>query len=203
MKLDCLILAAGNSSRFGGCKLLAEWQGRPLIAASISAAIALAPARILVLAGAFYSQLLDARQDFTINASAFELLEYRDWALGMGHSLAYGIQQLDSNNAVLILLADQPLISGQDLKKLYQSWCLSPDKIACANFSNTLGVPAIFPESFKTHLQNCCDNQGAKKIIYAHINQVIPVAIPTAEFDIDTPDDLILIIENQKNYTNP
>ena len=58
--IDCLILAAGSASRFGGCKQLADWQGQPLLATSIATARTLEPAQIFVVGGAFYPQLLQA-----------------------------------------------------------------------------------------------------------------------------------------------
>jgi molybdenum cofactor cytidylyltransferase len=187
--LDCLILAAGNSSRFGSCKLLADFRGQPLIAATVAAARALEPAQILIVAGAFYEQLLQA-QTINTGTPVIDLLEFHDWQSGMGSSLAFGIQQLPDDNAVLILLADQPLISSQDLHNLYRVWCANPERIACASFANTLGVPAIFPAQFKTQLRACTGDQGAKKLLLNNQQQLVAVPMAAAEFDIDTRADL-------------
>jgi molybdenum cofactor cytidylyltransferase len=194
-KIDCLVLAAGSASRFGGCKQLADWQGRPLLATSIANARALDPARIFVIGGAFYSQLLQALP--TLDAKpkkrterSVELLEFPAWNLGVGNSLAFGVKQLQNSNPVLVLLGDQPLISAQDLRKLYRTWCKNPDKIACARFANTLGVPAIFPAQFKARLYECRGDTGAKNLLQRYADQVVSVAMPSAEFDVDTPADL-------------
>lgn len=199
MGLDCLILAAGSASRFGGCKQLANWQGQPLLAACIAAARNLKPARIIVVGGAFYPQLLQALPELdTANTCAdqpVELLEFRAWSLGLGHSLAYGVKQLQNSNPVLVLLGDQPLISAQDLHNLYRIWHKNPDKIVCASFSNTLGVPALFPAYFKARLYECRGDRGAKNVLLRYSKQVIPVAMPSAEFDVDTPADLTRILK--------
>jgi molybdenum cofactor cytidylyltransferase len=193
--LDCLILAAGNASRFGSCKQLADWKGQPLLAATIAAARQLNPARILVVGGAFYPQLLQALP--ALNSSAgkgsntpVELLEFRAWNLGLGHSLAHAIKHLQNSNPVLVLLGDQPLVSAQDLQNLYRHWSAQPEKIACASFANTLGVPALFPAHFKARLYESRGDRGAKNILLRYRNQVMPVAMPSAEFDVDTPADL-------------
>lgn len=186
LTLDILILAAGSASRFGGCKLLADWQGQPLITSSINAAHDLKSEKKIIVAGAFYSQLKKVQ----LNLNDVELLEFRDWQLGMGHSLAFGVNQLPNNNAVLILLGDQPLISAQDLQNLYRAWCTQPTKIACAHFANTLGVPAIFPARFKTELLACTGDRGAKSLLMRYNHELIKVPMPSAEFDIDTPTDL-------------
>lgn len=196
--LDCLILAAGNASRFGSCKQLADWKGQPLLAATIAAARQLKPARILVVGGAFYPQLLQALPALNSTATKHsntpvapvELLEFRAWNLGLGHSLAYAIKHLQNSNPVLVLLGDQPLVSAQDLQNLYYHWCAQPEKIACASFANTLGVPAVFPAQYKARLYESRGDRGAKNILLRYRNQVMPVAMPSAEFDVDTPADL-------------
>jgi molybdenum cofactor cytidylyltransferase len=193
MTLDCLILAAGSASRFGGCKLLADWQGQPLIAASIKAARAFKPEKIIIVAGAFYSRLKEAQ----LNLNDVELLEFRDWQLGMGHSLAFGVSQLSNNNPVLILLGDQPLISAQNIESLYNAWRAQPMQIACASFANTFGVPAIFPARFKTELLACTGDRGAKMLLTRYADELIRVPMPTAEFDIDTPTDLDTLLLKQ------
>lgn len=193
--MDCLILAAGSASRFGGCKQLADWQGQPLLAASIASARTLEPARIFVVGGAFYPQLLQALPKLDAKPkkstdSPVELLEYRAWNLGVGNSLAFGVKQLQNSNPVLVLLGDQPLVNAQDLRNLYRAWQKNTQKIACASFANTLGVPAIFPAHFKARLYECRGDQGAKNLLLQHADQVVPVVMPSAEFDVDTPAEL-------------
>lgn len=202
MKLDCLILAAGSASRFGGCKLLADWNGQPLISATIAAARALAPEKIVVVGGAFYPQLLQAESLLNMGRPNVELMQYRDWQLGMGHSLAFGVNQLITDNAVLVLLGDQPLVSAQDLQSLYRAWNTNPMQIACANFANTLGVPAIFPAQFKEQLQACSGDRGAKTLLACYAGQLVSVAMPAAEFDVDTQADLnMLLLKNAMQPT--
>lgn len=195
LQIDCLILAAGNSSRFGSCKLLSDWKGQPLIASSIAAARKLNPARICVIGGAFYPELTQILSEFNakpkrVTDCNIELLEYRAWDLGIGNSLAFGVKHLQNANPVLVMLGDQPLVSEQDLQRLYRQWREQPEKIACASFANTLGVPAIFPAIFKARLYECRGDRGAKNLLLSCPDQIVPVAMPSAEFDIDTPVDL-------------
>ena len=205
--MDCLVLAAGSASRFGGCKQLADWQGHPLLAACLAAARTLAPARIYVVGGAFYPQLLQALPELEAKPkksteAAIELLEYRAWNLGVGNSLAFGVKQLQNSNPVMVLLGDQPLISARDLRNLYCAWREQPGKIACASFSNTLGVPAIFPAQFKARLYECRGDQGAKNLLLANADNVVPVAMASAEFDVDTPADLTRYLKKQINVSS-
>lgn len=187
--VDCIILAAGAASRFGSCKLLAEFQGQPLIAQAIRAASAVNPVRLLVVSGAFHSQLLALQASHPL--PDFELHYYRDWQSGMGSSLAFAVQQLPhSGNPLLVLLADQARVNAQDLQNLLAWQMRHPQQIVCASFAGTLGVPAIFPAHFTAHLLQCKGERGAKPLLYQHAEQVIAVDMPNAEFDIDTPADL-------------
>lgn len=188
MALDCLILAAGAATRFGSCKLLANYQGKALIDHAILAAQGVSPRRTLVVSGASHSALsehLSARQ-----FPALELAYCADWQLGMGHSLAFGVSQFNNDNPLLILLGDQPRVSAEDLHRLYQHWCAAPDHIACASFADTLGVPAIFPADFKTRLRQCEGDRGAKALLLECSQRLVKVPLPAAEFDVDRPQDL-------------
>ncbi len=189
-KLDCLIIAAGSSTRFGGCKLLADWQGQPLVSATLSAASALAIENIKIIAGAYHSKLIGAKFIPQAINSRVEIVEFVDWQMGMGHSLAFGIEQLPTENAVLILLGDQPLINAQDLQELYSAWNENSEKIVCAAFANTMGVPAIFPAQFKNQLRACEGDRGAKSVLSDHSQRLVSVSMPHAEFDVDTLEDI-------------
>jgi molybdenum cofactor cytidylyltransferase len=188
MSIDCLILAAGAATRFGSCKLIANYKGQPLIAHAIRAATAFAPERIMVVTGASHGQL-DAYRSALKNPS-FELVYFDGWQSGMGHSLAFGASQLDNDNPVLILLGDQPEISVGDLGNLYRLWKTNPTQIVCARFADTLGVPAIFPAAYKHHLRQCAGDRGAKQLLFNYAEQVVAVNMPAAGFDVDTPADL-------------
>lgn len=182
------MLAAGAARRFGACKLLAELNGQPLINCIIRSAQAINPHRLLVVTGAYHRQLLLAQHNLW---PAVELHFCPAWQLGMGHSLGFAIAQLAEHNAVLVVLADQALITPADLNQLINAWQAAPDKIACAAFADTFGVPAIFPAHLKNALLQCTGDQGAKPIINKHLNQVTLVNLPNAEFDVDTRADLL------------
>lgn len=188
MSIDCVVLAAGASSRFGQCKLLAPYNGRPLIAQALDCAAAINPARLLVVSGAYHEQL---EQLDKTPWPQVELIHCADWHLGMGHSLAFAIKQLTQANAVMVLLADQALLTPADITALWHSWQASPERIVCAAFAQTIGVPAIFPAAFKAQLMQCRGDTGAKQIFNKHLNQVTAYPLPHAEFDIDTRADLI------------
>ena len=88
------------------------------------------------------------------------------------------------------MLADQPLITSDDLWNLLGAAQRYPEKIICAQFDATLGVPALFPQGEKTKLLYLNGDQGAKNILLNAGDKVLPVPLPNAALDIDTRDDL-------------
>lgn len=193
-KIDILIMAAGASRRFGDCKLLAHWSGAPLITHSINAAIKLADiahspiTSITIVGGAYHDsirELLRQHSHTTLN-----LLNCPDWSLGLGHSIAYGVSQLPPENSVLIMLADQPLVAEEDLRQFVDLAAENPGKIICAEFAETIGVPALFPTEFKNYLQQLTGDRGAKMVLVKHENSLIKLLVNAAAFDVDLPADL-------------
>jgi molybdenum cofactor cytidylyltransferase len=185
---DCVILAAGAASRFGSCKLLANYCGRPLMAYALDAVQALMPNKIILVTGAHRELVEKYCNNLQINN--LQIVYSENWQLGMGHSLASGVEALDNTNPLLIVLADQPRVSAKDLSGMLKLWKENQTQIICASFAGTVGVPAIFPAEFKAALKGCSGDRGAKQILLQHPDRVISVPMPSAEFDVDTPQDL-------------
>lgn len=190
--VDILIMAAGTSSRFGGCKLLADWQGAPLITRSLTAAQEIfRSSSNIVSVNLVVGGHAEAIQ--TATAASYPRVKThfcRDWAQGLGRSIAYGVSQLATTNSVLVMLADQPLIGARDLEALLSVAHQFPEKIICAEFSSTLGVPALFPSRFKIGLRQLKGDKGAKALLLSSREELVAVSMPHAALDIDTAEDL-------------
>jgi molybdenum cofactor cytidylyltransferase len=192
-QVDMLIMAAGGSRRFGSCKLLADFRGAPLLSYVLNTAIEISRrhgecmSSINLVVGGYATEIRDAVNQWGTPVNIFHCT---DWALGLGHSLAFGVGQLPTENAVLIMLADQPLINAEDVERLLVSARENPQKIICAEFSSTVGVPAFFPADFKPQLLQIEGDRGAKSMLMKERETVISVSLPRAAADIDIPDDL-------------
>lgn len=198
-KIDILIMAAGASRRFGGCKLLAQWRGAPLISHSLNTAIKLSQiselpiVSINIVTGAYHDQIRESLQQYY--PSNHNLLNCPNWSLGLGHSIAYGISQLPPENSVLIMLADQPLVAVEDMQRIINSASENPGKIICAKFASTIGVPALFPAEFKKYLHRLTGDRGAKVVLVEHENNLIKLLLNAAAFDVDLPADLVSVAQ--------
>lgn len=158
------------------------------MAYAFDAVQALMPNKIILVTGAHHELLEKYCNSLQINN--LQMVYSENWHLGMGYSLASGVDALDNSNPLLIVLADQPRVSAKDLSGMLELWKENPTQIICASFAGTVGVPAIFPADFKKALKGCSGDRGAKQILLQHPDKVIPVPMPSAEFDVDTPQDL-------------
>lgn len=186
--LEVAILAGGASRRFGKCKLLAELRNTPLIDYSLELAASINSVRIHIVTGRWHTDICTHLS----NKSSINIAQCQNWEKGMGASLKTAIAQCNSNtDGLLVLLADQALISHREIKNLAAAWEQNVQLVCCARYTQTLGPPAIFPKNTFKLINQLPDNQGAKKIL--QMKNTITVDIPNAEFDIDTPEELALV----------
>ncbi len=185
--LAVLILAAGESARFGGRKQLADINGSPMICHAIEALRpVVAEADLFVVLGAFQDEIGPV-----IDTSA-HIITNDSWASGMGSSIAAGmakIQHHGSYDGVLIALCDQVRLGRADYDKLITAF--NGQTIVAARHDNGFGVPAIFPAHMFKLLAALNGQAGARKVLNGAHHEVIGVDLPNAAQDIDTQDDLI------------
>jgi molybdenum cofactor cytidylyltransferase len=187
--LHVLVLAAGASTRFGSPKQLVRFNGRPMLHSVLSRAVQVAGGAVTVVLGAnaeaFAPLLRHSPASVAIN---------RDWARGMSSSIRAGLRQLGGGaGAVLILLADQPAVTTDDLRRLLTAWRRQPQCIAAAQYGGTTGVPAVFPSWCLSELSELRGDRGARGLLQRHADRLVRVPMASAALDIDTPEDLLLV----------
>ena len=105
MRVGGLVLAAGEGSRFGGTKQLAELGGRPLLSYALAAVAALEP-RVVVL-GHEAEAILAA-----VSLQGARPVVCDSWQEGQSASLRAGIEALGDVDAAVVVLGDQPRITA-------------------------------------------------------------------------------------------
>ena len=177
-----IILAAGASRRFGGCKLLLELEGKTLLqhcADNLAAASLPSP---LIVTGAWHAQLQQRHP-------TLHLLENPGWQSGMGSSLAFAVGKISNTcDAALVILADQCALTPEDITTLVDAYHRQP-AIVCSVYDNRRGAPAIFPRRTFAELAHLDGDQGARTLLRNPRENIITVSLPNAAIDIDTRDD--------------
>lgn len=183
--LFALVLAAGGSRRFGRPKQLLTIDGETLIRRALRRAASVSGPRVLAVLGCEWRRVLAAAGE----ATEFFLIN-EAWRQGLGSSLAVGTRGVPEDcDAVLVLLADQPLVDTGDLSRLASAWREAPDRIAACRYGDTIGVPAIFPRAVFPELRSLEGDRGAKPLLRSHRRDLTLVDCEHARLDIDTPED--------------
>lgn len=186
-RLGIVVLAAGEAQRFGACKQLVAFQGKPLLQHVIDAALALPHKRLMVVTGKYDQEIKKAFEGGLVVGA--EQVYNPDLPEGMSSSIRLGCQLLASDcDQILVLLADQILVSADELHSLIDG--TDSDGIACAGFSGTVGPPALFGRVFYPELLSLDAETGAKRILTNPKNHVRVIPMVSAGWDIDTPEDL-------------
>jgi molybdenum cofactor cytidylyltransferase len=197
-KIGLIILAAGSATRMGRPKQLLSYQGRSLILHAVEVALASLCQPIIVILGAYAEQIKPK-----LMLKAVQVVENSQWQEGMSSSIRAGISMLLKTNskvdAVIISLADQPLVSPQIFNQLIQSYQETQKVIIASKYNETTGVPALFSNALFPELMQLEGDKGAKALIQKYIDTGLILLIPEAAIDIDTPDDYKqLLLKNIK-----
>lgn len=185
-RVFAVVLAAGSASRFGTTKQLAETGGQTLVARALENARAIAGERTLLVLG--HDRDAVARACAPLPGFLAINERYRD---GIGTSIGCAARVLnDCADAILIVLADQPAVSAEDLATLVDSWSGRSDEIVAARFENTLGPPALLPRDTFADLLRLDGDSGAKALFADPRFRVREIDCPAAAIDVDRPEDL-------------
>lgn len=187
--LQVVIMAAGASRRFEGCKLLAGIDGIPMLqrTALLARELVEHPSQIQVITGAWHQEIQRAQDEGEI--MDLPLLYNAQWDRGLGCSIAFAVNNLPSNTErLLILLADQVEVKKAELTAFLNL----PDDtdIKCAFYAGKRGVPAVFSKNIFPKLAELDGDQGAKSLLYDEQLKVVELAMDSAERDIDRRCDL-------------
>ena len=180
------VLAAGSSSRFGRRKQLEAFEGEPLVRRATGLAREVCGPRSILVAGHESAAVIEAAGDFP------RYLVVNDhYAEGLGGSIALVAKAVSHvADAVLLLFADQPLITARHLQQLIDSWTGADDEIVATAFAGTTGPPVLFPRGAFAALGNLSGDKGAKSVLGDPTFKLQTIPFEDAAVDIDTPADL-------------
>lgn len=179
-RLAGLLLAAGGSERLGRPKQLVKLKGEALVLRAARLLLTQTP-DVFVVIGAHAAEVGQQLKDLPVR-----IARNQGWRSGMGGSIVHGMCEIKNDpEGVLIMLCDQWRIEQQDLNDLVTGWKENPAELCVARWKKSYGPPAIFPRGLFDDLQRLSGERGAKTLI-AKQSEVHFIAIPNAQFDLDT-----------------
>jgi CTP:molybdopterin cytidylyltransferase MocA len=181
-----VVLAAGCASRYGRTKQLEVFDGEALVRRAAELARETCGDNTILVTGHDSAAVAKAAGD----AARFLVVNDRHTE-GLGNSIAAAVKTVSHTaDGILLLLADQPLITVSHLQALKKRWSGADDEIVATSFDNTMGPPVLFPSGAFRALANLSGDKGARAILRDSRFTVKTIDFEDAAIDIDTPDDL-------------
>lgn len=181
--LGCVIMASGLGKRFGGNKLLADWNGAPLMDRILAITDGLFARRIVITRHADVARLCHAQEVETI----LHDLPHRNDVVRLGIA-AIGKQL----NGCMFSPCDQPLLQRESIIKLCLAFEEAPEHIYRLCSENAPGTPVLFPRDCFGALACLPKGRGGSALLDEYPERVKAVyALDEWELaDVDTPEDL-------------
>lgn len=187
-RVAAVILAAGESRRYGGLKLLAPLAGRPLLQHVLDAANASTLDDVLLVVGHAADEILAAvqlgRARAVLNAA---------YASGQASSLRAGLGAASGTDAVVVLLGDQPGVRPELLAALIERQRISGAAAVMSSRQGRRSPPTLLHRDLWPALEALTGDVGAREVL-AGRDDVAVVEVDDRLgrlVDVDRPEDLV------------
>lgn len=188
MKIGCVLMAAGNASRFGGNKLLSEFQGKALIDHALSTLTAIPFDRMAVVTQ--YPEVARRAEEMGL-----PVIINPDPGAGASLTVKLGTQAMQGMDAILFAVSDQPLLKKETVEMLISYYMASPENIIALAYGDRRGNPVIFPAKYSEELCSLTGDVGGSAVIREHKDALKLCYVDDARelMDVDRAEDLIRI----------
>lgn len=185
-----IILAAGESRRFGGAKLLAPLDGRPVAQHVIDAATASSVEPVVLVVGAGAEELLAALQ-----LGRASVVRNAAFATGQASSLQAGLGAVSGADAVVVLLADMPGVRTALIEALVAKQRSSHAAAVASVWRGRRTPPTLLHRDLWPALHELRGDVGAREVLAGRADVVgleVDPALGSLD-DIDTQADHVRI----------
>lgn len=193
-----IILAAGESTRFGQAKQLLDWRGQPFVRTVARTALDAGLSPVIVVTGASAEKVESVLGDLdTI------IVRNTDWESGQGSSIREGIKRLlqpDSSpwtGAVIFLLADQPQVTTSVIRALVEKHAEGLHPIVAPMVIDQRANPVLFDRVTFPDLMNLEGDVGGRAIFHLHRVEYLPWQDDRLLLDVDTPEMYLRLIADE------
>lgn len=193
-----LLLAAGESHRFGAPKQAALVDGEAMARRATRIALDSGAQSVIIVTGA-HAPLVEASvADLGMDTAdapgaangRLRVVHNANWAQGQSTSLRAGLAALPGAvQAVICLPVDQPWVDPALLRRMIVCWRAGSDLVAPSVDGVLRGAPALFDRSHFGALAAVTGDQGGRELLRRHPVAPIPV-VAAMLADIDTPEQL-------------
>jgi molybdenum cofactor cytidylyltransferase len=187
--VSAVVLASGESRRFGRNKLLEEVPGGTIVEHTLSALICDCIQQVIVVATEEVAKHLAGSDFLTVDVVTNDFP-----GRGISLSIRLGISSLRPVDGVLMVLADMPLVSQDVISTVVGEF--DGASIVVSSHGSRPGNPVLFPWILTGELLTLKGDKGGRAVIERHpeLVKLVEVADDSVLIDIDTVDDLTPLV---------
>jgi molybdenum cofactor cytidylyltransferase len=182
-----VILAAGESSRFGKPKQLLNWKGESFVRAVARTALEAELAPVIVVTGASAEQVEFAVKDLNVT-----VIKNEEWRSGQGSSIRAGVTNLHRSyskiGGVIFLLTDQPQVTTSILRALVEKHAQGLYPVVAPMVIDQRANPVLFDRTTFSDLLTLEGDVGGRAIFHKHRVEYLPWHDDRLLLDVDTPE---------------
>jgi molybdenum cofactor cytidylyltransferase len=190
MTTAAVLLAAGSGSRMGHKpKSLLELNGEPLIRRSARQLLDAGVTQLVVVLGHYAAEIEAPLQGLPVHK-----VYNPDPDQGLVSSQRLGLQALsDNTDTVIMSLADQPLVTTQDIETLLHAFAESTTDMLFPFVNGQPGNPVLLSALARLEILAGDSSFGCKEWRQSHASQVQKCPSDNLHFvtDLDRPEDVV------------
>lgn len=185
-KIGCVLMASGNSSRFGENKLNKTIKDKTLIERALLCITTNKLSKIVVV-----SQY-DEVKAMALNLG-FHFIKNEHPDYGISYTIKLGLDYTKDCDATMFMVSDQPLLRKESVADMLDFFTKNRDFIVGMGYNGKRGNPCVFPSTYYDELNLLNEDNGGNTVIRAHEKRlkIFEASHPDELSDIDTKEDLI------------
>ena len=183
-----IVLAAGESTRYGQPKQLLDWKGEPFVRVVAKTALQAGLSPVVVITGAQAEQVESALQGLNVLP-----IRNEDWRTGQASSIRAGVEFLAARaspvpGGAIFLLVDQPQLTGSVLRALVEKHAHGLYPVVAPMVLDRRANPVLFDHETFPDLQALEGDVGGRAIFHKHRVEYLPWHDDRLLLDVDTPE---------------
>ena len=185
MKINLVLLASGNSKRFGSNKLLYKINGKEMFKYSVDLADDLKKSLKETIKNIIVVSKYQEIKEYVLSKNMI-YVENPQSELGISTSIILGISENEKSESeksesdyLMFMVCDQPYTKSFTIKSFIQSFLKSSKGIGAVAFEKIMGNPCIFSWKYLEDLKKLSGDIGGKKIIKENLDDVYIYEVST------------------------
>lgn len=183
-----IVLAAGESTRYGQPKQMLDWKGEPFVRAVAKTALQSGLSPVLVITGAHAERVESAVNDLDVLC-----IRNEHWKTGQASSIRAAIESLaqpssPKTGGAIFLLADQPQLTSSVIRALLEKHASRLYPIVAPMVIDRRANPVLFDRVTFPDLLTLEGDVGGRAVFHKHRLEYLPWHDDRLLLDVDTPE---------------